>query len=115
MATRVSLANVARVAVGIVAMAWALLGLGDALAAGMGRSLDVSVIAAVIVNGLLIAAAASVFVRYRYWYAALVVSTVLVTADRLLQVVSSGDWWLGLSSVAMLFAVLGIAWVGRGS
>jgi hypothetical protein len=113
MATRVSLANVARISVGVIAMAWALLGLGDALAAGMGRSVDFGVIAAVIANGLLIAAAISVFFRFHYWYAALVAATVVVTADRLLTVVGTADWWLGLSSVAMLLAVLGISAVAR--
>jgi hypothetical protein len=113
MATRVSLANVARIAVGVVAIVWALLGLGDALAAGMGRAVDVTVIAAVIANGLLIVAALLTFVRFRFWYPTLIVCTVLVTIDRLLGVAGAGDWWLGLNSLAMLLAVVGISMVGR--
>jgi hypothetical protein len=115
MATRVSLANIARIAVGVVAIVWALLGIGDALAAGMGRVVDVAVVAAVIVNGLLIVAALLTFMRFRFWYPTLIVCTVLVTIDRLLGVVSAGDWWLGLNSVAMLIAVVGISMVARGT
>jgi hypothetical protein len=113
MATPVSLANVARVAVGIVTLVWALLGLGNALAAGMGRTVDLTVVAGVIVNCLLLAAAVLAFARGRYWYASIIAATVLVTIDRLLGAFGSGDWWLGLTNVAMLLAVFGIATVGR--
>jgi hypothetical protein len=113
MATRVSLANVARIAVGVVAIVWALLGIGDALAAGMGRAMDAAAVAAVIVNGLLVVTALLTFVRFRFWYPLLIVCTVFVTIDRLLGVAAAGDWWLGLSSVAMLLAVVGISMVAR--
>jgi hypothetical protein len=113
MATRISLANVARIAVGVVAAVWALLGLGDALAAGMGRSIDRAAVAAIIVNSLLIGAGFSAFVRFRFWYAALITATLLVTLDRIFSVFGTGDWWLGLSSIAMMLAVLGISAVAR--
>jgi hypothetical protein len=113
MATRVSLANVARIAVGIVAIVWALLGLGDALAAGMGRVIDLAVIAAVIVNCLLVVAGSFALIRFRFWYAALITATLLVTVDRVLGIIGTGDWWLGLSSVAMLLAIVGISAVAR--
>jgi hypothetical protein len=113
MATRVSLANIARFSVGILAIVWALLGLGDALAAGMGRGFDMTVVAAVMVNGALIVAALFAFARARFWRAAIVVSTTAVTADRVVSVLGTGDWWLALSSVAMLAAVIGISSIGR--
>lgn len=115
MATRVSLANIARFSVGVVAIVWALLGLGDALAAGMGRGIDVSVGVAVVVNGALIVSALFAFARTRFWRVAIVASTIAVTADRVVGILGTGDWWLVLSSVAMLVAVVGISSVGRGA
>jgi hypothetical protein len=113
MATRVSVANVARIAVGAVAIIWALLGLGDALAAWMGRGVDLAVAAAVITNGLLIVAAFLTFARARLWFATMIVTTALVTVDRILAILGTGDWWLGLSSIAMFIAVCGISAVAR--
>lgn len=113
MATPVSLANVARVSVGVVAIVWALFGLGDALAAGLGRGLDPTEIVAVAVNVALIAAAALAFVRVRFWHVAIIVSTLAVTADRIVGILGTGDWWLMLSSVAMFFAIVGICAVAR--
>jgi len=115
MATRVSIANVARFSVGIVAIVWALLGLGDALAAGMGRGVDGAVVAAVIVNAALILSGFSAFARLRFWRSAMIVSTVAVAADRVVGILGTGDWWLVLSSVAMLAAVIGISAVARGA
>src|SRR5579863_5220572 len=102
MATPVSLANVARIAAGVVAIVWALLGLGNALAAGTGRGFDASVIAAVVVNLALIVAAAFAFVRVRPWFVAMAVTAIAVTVDRLIGVVAAGDFWLGATSIAML-------------
>jgi hypothetical protein len=113
MATRVYLANIARVSVGVVAIVWALLGLADALAAGLGRGFDPSEIVAVAVNALLIAAAVLAFARARFWHAAIIVSTLGVTVDRIVGVLGTGDWWVMLSSAAMLCAIVGISAVAR--
>jgi hypothetical protein len=113
MATRVTLANVARVSAGVVAIVWALFGLGDALAAGLGRGLDPSEIVAVAVNAALIAAAVLAFVRVRFWQAAIIITTLAVTADRIVGILGTGDWWLVLSSVAMFLAIVGICAVAR--
>ncbi len=113
MATPVSLANVARVSVGIVAIVWALLGLGDALAAGLGRGLDAPEIVAVAVNAALIAGAVLAFMRARFWHAAMIGAAVVVTADRIVGILGTGDSWLVLSSVAMLCAIAGITLVAK--
>ena len=113
MATRVTLANVARVSAGVVAIVWALFGLGDALAAGLGRGLDPSEIVAVAVNAALIAAAVLAFFRARFWHAAMILAMLAVTADRIVGILGTGDWWLVFASVAMLFAIIGICAVAR--
>lgn len=115
MATRVSIANVARFSVGTVAIVWALLGLGDALAAGMGRGVDGAVVAAVIVNAALILSGFLAFARLRFWRVAMIVCTVAVTVDRVVGILGTGDWWLALSSIAMLAAIIGISAIARGT
>lgn len=113
MATRLSLAHISRVSVGIVAIVWALLGLGDALAAGMGRGADPAVVAALILNPLLIASAVLAFVKARFWRALMIAVTIAVTADRIVQILGTGDWWLAASSIAMLLAIIGISSVAK--
>lgn len=113
MATPISIANVARVSVGVVATIWALLGLGDALAAATAHGVDALVAAALGANAALIAGAAMAFANLRNWRAVVVGATVAVTAERILYILGTGDYLVALSSVVMLAAVIGISAVAR--
>ena len=79
----------------------------------MGRGADAIVVAAVIVNSLLIASAVLAFAKVRYWRAFMIAVTLGVTAVRIVQILGTGDWWLAASSVAMLVAIAGISSVAR--
>jgi hypothetical protein len=113
MATPISIANIARVAVGVVASIWALLGLGDALAAATAHGVDALGAAAIVLNVALIVGAVMTFANVRSWRAVVITSMVAVTLDRMLYVLGTGDYWLAASSAAMLAAVIGIAAVAR--
>ena len=113
MATPISIANSARVAVGFVATIWAILGLGDALAALSAHGVDALVSAALIVNAALICGAALAFANVTGWRVVMIVAMSAVTADRLLYVVGTGDYLLATISIVMLAAVVAIAAVAR--
>jgi hypothetical protein len=113
MATRISLATIARVCAGLVAAVWALLGLGSALAAGTGHGFDAFVAIAVAVNLALALSAVFAFTNMRNWRAAMILSLVAVTVERIIYILGSGDLWLAVSSVAMLVAVVGIVLVAQ--
>ncbi len=113
MATPISIANIARVAAGAVATIWALLGLGDALAAVTAHGVDVLGAVAMALNAALLAGAAMAFGNLRRWRAVLIAAMAAVTADRMLYVLGTGDYWFAASSIAMLAAVIGIAAVAR--
>jgi hypothetical protein len=113
MATPISIANIARVAVGFVATIWAILGLGDALAAGSAHGVDALVAAAFVVNAALVGGAVMAFANITGWRIVLIVAMVAVTGDRLLYVVGTGDYLLATISVVMLAAVVSIAAVAR--
>ena len=113
MATPISIANVARVAVGVVATLWALLGLGDALAAATAHGVDAFVMAAIGVNAALLGGAVMAFAGVGAWRAIVIASMAAVTIDRVISVLGTGDYLLIASSVAMFVAVLGIAAVAR--
>jgi hypothetical protein len=115
MATPISIANIARVSVGVVTTLWALLGLGDGFAAATGHGIDALVIAAIAVNLALIAAAFMAFSNAPRWRAMLITAMVLVTTDRIVYVLGTGDYLLAASSVVMLIAVAGICLVARPS
>jgi hypothetical protein len=113
MATPISIANIARVSVGVVSMIWALLGLGDAFAAAMGHGIDALVAAALAVNLALVLGAVMAFASASRWRAVVIGAMALVTAERLVYVLGTGDYLLALSSVVMLAAVIGICAVAR--
>ena len=73
--------SIARFAAAIAAALWAMLGLGNAYATGLGRGVDAFVIVAVIANVALIIAAALAFVNAQRWRVALIVAASVVTAD----------------------------------
>ena len=101
-------ASIARYAAAIVAAIWAMLGLGNAYATGLGRGVDIFVIVAVVVNVALIIAAARTFVNARAWRIALIGTVVLVTLDRLLNVIGTGAHLTALSSVIILIVLVAI-------
>jgi len=113
MATRISIANIARVSVGVVAMVWAALGLGDALAAATARGLDAFVGVEIAANVALVGTALMAFVGSRRWRAANTLAMLAVTLVRLYSVLGTGDYLLGAASIAMLAAVIGIAAVAK--
>ena len=115
MATPISIANIARIAVGIVATIWAILGLGDALAAGSAHGVDVLVAMALVVNAALLCGAVMAFANASGWRIVTIVAMGAVTADRILYVVGTGDYLLATISVVMLAAVVAIAAVARGA
>ncbi|MDQ6767616.1 MAG: hypothetical protein M3Z41_07380 [Candidatus Eremiobacteraeota bacterium] len=113
MATPISIAHVARVAVSVVATIWAVLGLGDALAAATAHGIDAFVATAIAVNAALLCGAVMAFANAGSWRAVVIVAMTAVTADRILSVLGTGDYLLALSSVVMLVAVIAIAAVAR--
>jgi len=113
MATPISIANIARVAVGFVATIWAILGLGDALAAGSAHGVDALVAVALVVNAALVCSAVMAFANITGWRIVMIVAMGAVTADRFLYVVGTGDYLLATISVVMLVAVVAIAAVAR--
>jgi hypothetical protein len=110
MAKRVSLASLARYGAGAVSITWAVLGLADALAAGLGRGADAGIIVEAAVNVILMLAALLAVVGVRSWRPLVLGGATVVTADRLLTVAAAGDLWLGVSSIAMLVALAAIVW-----
>ncbi len=110
MAKRVPLASLARYGAGAVSILWALLGLANAVAAGLGRGTDAGVIVEAAVNVILMLAALSAVAGVRSWRPLVLGGAAAVTADRLLTVAAAGDLWLGVSSVAMLGALAAIVW-----
>jgi hypothetical protein len=113
MATRISLANVARASAGIVAALWALLGMLNAFAAASGRGFDPLVVVEIIVNAALLASAVLAFTNLRNWRPIMIGAVLLVTTQRIVDVLRSGEVWLALPSVAMLAAVVLITVVAK--
>jgi hypothetical protein len=113
MATPISIANIARVSVGVVSTIWALLGLGDAFAAATGHGFDGLVIAAIVVNLALVAGAVMTFANAPRWRTVVIAAMLAVTAERIVYVLGTGDSLLAVSSVVMLAAVIGISAVAR--
>ena len=113
MATPISIANIARVSVGVVTTIWALLGLGDAFAAATGHGIDALVTAAIAVNLALVAAAVMAFASAPRWRAVVIAAMAVVSAERIVYVLGTGDYVLALSGVVMLAAVIGICAVAR--
>lgn len=113
MATPISIANIARVAAGVVTTLWALLGLGDALAAVTARAPDGLLAFAIAAHVALLAGAAMAFAGLRRWRPVVIVAMVAVTAYRFVSVLGTGDYLLAITAVAMLVAVLAIAAVAR--
>lgn len=105
MATPISIANIARVAAGVVAMLWAFVGIGDALAAVTARGLD-AVLGAEIVAGIaLVAGAAMALTRRRRWRPLVVVAAAALTLVRFLSVLGTAGALLAVSSLAMFLAI----------
>lgn len=113
MATKISIANIARVSVGVVAGIWALLGLANALATGWGHGVDALVTSAVVVNVMLIVTSVLAIANARAWRVTVVIAMVAVTVDRVLSAVGTGDGLGAFASVTMLLAVIGITGVSR--
>ncbi len=113
MAKRISLASIARVSAGAITIIWALLGLGNALAAVTGHGLDALIGIGAAVNIALIVSAILAFTNARAWRAVMIASMLAVTADRIVNILGADDYLLALSSVVMLIAVAGITMVAR--
>jgi len=94
MATPISIANIARVAAGAIALLWALVALGDALAALTARGLDVLLAAEIATGAALATGAVMSFGRRRWWRPVLVIA---------------GDTLLVTTSVAMFAAIAAVA------
>ena len=106
--------SIARYAAALAAALWAVLGLGNAYATGLGRGVDSFVILAVIVNVALIIAAALAFVNAHIWRVALIVAVAAVTLDRIINVIGTGANALTIaSSVIVLLALIGITLMAR--
>ncbi len=106
--------SIARYAAALAAALWAVLGLGNAYATGLGRGVDSFVILAVIVNVALIIAAALAFVNAHIWRIALIVEVAAVTLDRIINVIGTGANALTMaSSVIVLLALIGITLMAR--
>jgi hypothetical protein len=98
--------SIARFAAAIAAALWAMLGLGNAYATGLGRGVDAFVIVAVIANVALIIAAALAFVNAQRWRVALIVAASVVTADRILNVIGTSSNGLTIFSSAIVLVAL---------
>ena len=79
MATPISIANIARVAAGAIALLWALVALGDALAALTARGLDVLLAAEIATGAALATGAVMSFGRRRWWRPVLVIAAAALT------------------------------------
>lgn len=101
--------SIARYAAAIAAALWAMLGLGNAYATGLGRGVDAFVIFAVVVNVALIIAAGLAVVNAQRWRVALITAVGAVTVDRIVNVIGTSSNTLTiLSSVIVLAALVGI-------
>ncbi|MDQ6780831.1 MAG: hypothetical protein M3Z37_06735 [Candidatus Eremiobacteraeota bacterium] len=106
--------SIARYAAVVAAALWAVLGLANAYATGLGRGVDAFVIVAIVVNVALIIAAALTFVNASYWRIALIVALTIVTLDRILNVIGTGANGLTVvSSVFVLVALITISLMAR--
>ena len=111
MATPISIANIARVAAGAIALVWALVALGDAVAALTARGPDALLAAELATGAALATGAVMSFGRRRWWRTVLVSAAAALTVVRLVSVLGTGDVLLVATSVAMLVAITGIAMV----
>jgi len=109
MATPISIANIARVAAGAIALLWALVALGDALAALTARGLDVLLAAEIATGAALATGAVMSFGRRRWWRPVLVIAAAALTVARLVSVLGTGDTLLVTTSVAMFAAIAAVA------
>ena len=92
---------------------WALLGLGDALAAETAHGIDALVSAALVVNAALMAGAALALANARSWKVVVIAAMVAVTVHRIVYVWGTGDYLFAISSIIMLAAIIAIATVAR--
>ncbi len=113
MATPIALSNIARFCAGGVALIWALLGLGDALAALTTERIDVLIGAAIVANVALIIAAVYTFLNARRWRPAIVATMAVVTIVRIVPAVGTSDYLSVGVSVAMFAAIVGIVATAR--
>ncbi|MBV8460242.1 MAG: hypothetical protein JO009_05070 [Candidatus Eremiobacteraeota bacterium] len=109
MATPISIANIARVAAGALALVWALVALGEALAALTARGVDVLLAAEIATAALLATGALMSFGRRRWWRFVLVIAAAALTVVRLVSVLGTGDTLLVATSVAMFVAIAVVA------
>jgi hypothetical protein len=107
---KISNPSIARYGAGVGAAIWAMLGLGNAYATGLGRGVDVLVMTAVIVNVALIIAAALTFVNAALWRASLIAAMAVVIVN---AIGTSANSLTVVSSVIVLIALIGITVMAR--
>lgn len=105
MAIPISIANIARVAAGCVAMLWALIGIGDALAAVTARGLDTLLAAEIIAGCALAVGAATALTRRWRWRPLVIAAVAALTVVRLLSALGTADALLAGTSIAMFLAI----------
>jgi len=115
-AKKITNRSIARYGAATGAAIWAMLGLGNAYGIGLGRGVDAFVVIAVVVNVALIIAAALAFVNASSWPIALTAAALVVTADRVVNVIGTNANALTLvSSVLILFALAALVIMARKS
>ena len=107
MAKKIPNPGIARYGAATGAAIWAVLGLGNAYATGLGRGVDAFVVAAVVVNVALIIAAALAFVNAPSWRVALFGAALVVTFDRVVNAVGTNASGLTIISSVIIVLALG--------
>jgi hypothetical protein len=107
MATPISIANIARIAAGLISMLWAIIAIGDAFAALTARGGDATLVLEIVAGFALFVAAAMALGRRGKWRAWIVVAAAALTLVRLMSVLGAGDALLVTTSIAMFAAIAG--------
>jgi hypothetical protein len=91
----------------MLAAFWAMLGLGNAYAVLAAQGATAPIVVAIVLNVVLIAAAALAFWQIRAWRLILLIALLAVTADRIYNALTAGGGTL--TSVSALVALAAIA------
>ncbi|MDQ2817240.1 MAG: hypothetical protein M3T49_03395 [Candidatus Eremiobacteraeota bacterium] len=94
-----------RLAAGVLAALWAMLGLANAYTVGTTQAADSRVLLAVGSDFLLIVGASLAIVHARRWRALLLLTLLLATVDRVANALSTGA---GAAAIGVAIAALGL-------
>ena len=111
MATPISIANIARVAAGAVAMLWALFGLADVIAGVAARGFDALLAVELGLDLVLAAGAIMALAKKSHWARVIIAAAAAVTIVRVLSVRGTNEPLFAVTSVVMFGAIVGIAFV----